>query len=270
MSYKPGSSTPTILNWFSSDKKRCAIDRTDARQSKKPRIAATATKPGDIENLSDCSHPSTSEIVPSSSTINSTPQEDTSSTTTTEDIEEDVCSIPAAKEDTEEDFRLNYAPDENLVEQFIPPKNFKFPQEKDGYYSAGRSCQHGWFEKFTWLHYNTEKDALSCYTCISGKFKKLSISSNDEDKAFVDSGIRNWKRALEKLKKHEKSLHHRNIEAQLLSLEKGTPVSNLLNTKLKSDQIKARKTLRYIVTGIRYLARTGQPFRGRANNDGNL
>ena len=36
---------------------------------------------------------------------------------------------------------------------FRPPKSFVFPKTKVG--DRNRSCQHQWFEKFPWLHYDS-------------------------------------------------------------------------------------------------------------------
>ena len=35
---------------------------------------------------------------------------------------------------------------------FHPPKDFVFPKTRFG--NRDRSCQHNWFEDFTWLHYD--------------------------------------------------------------------------------------------------------------------
>ena len=37
---------------------------------------------------------------------------------------------------------------------YRPPKAFIFPKTKVG--DRSRSCQHQWFEKFAWLHYDTK------------------------------------------------------------------------------------------------------------------
>ena len=36
---------------------------------------------------------------------------------------------------------------------FRPPKSYVFPKTKVG--ERNRSCQHQWFEKFPWLHYDS-------------------------------------------------------------------------------------------------------------------
>lgn len=41
---------------------------------------------------------------------------------------------------------------ESEYKQFIPPANFLFPKTKVG--TRTRSCQHQWFTKFQWLHYD--------------------------------------------------------------------------------------------------------------------
>ena len=48
--------------------------------------------------------------------------------------------------------------------KFHPSRDFVFP--KMIICKRPRYCQRSWFDKFDFLHYDTEKDALFCHTCI--------------------------------------------------------------------------------------------------------
>ncbi|KAH7940233.1 hypothetical protein HPB52_022553 [Rhipicephalus sanguineus] len=45
--------------------------------------------------------------------------------------------------------------------KFVPAKSYVFPRGK-----CNRSCQHAWFEKFPWLHYDAERDMVLCHASI--------------------------------------------------------------------------------------------------------
>ena len=47
------------------------------------------------------------------------------------------------------------------------PKNFKFPKRSFGKKTVvNHSFQSSWFEKWNWLHYIENNDAVVCITCI--------------------------------------------------------------------------------------------------------
>ena len=48
------------------------------------------------------------------------------------------------------------------------------------------------------LHYDQEKDAAFCFTCISTQKKGLISSTSRVDESFTEVGFTNWKKALEK------------------------------------------------------------------------
>ena len=48
-----------------------------------------------------------------------------------------------------------------IAEKYYPPENFEFSKSVVG--KQQRSCQHQWFIKFTWLHYDIETDSVLCF-----------------------------------------------------------------------------------------------------------
>ena len=68
-------------------------------------------------------------------------------------------------------------------EPFHPPKGFTFPRTTFG--SRSRSCQYQWFENFDFLHYDIEKDAIFCATCVRAVQQKKILKAKRPDPAFV-------------------------------------------------------------------------------------
>ena len=90
------------------------------------------------------------------------------------------------------------------------PRHFKFPKREFGTSTiAKRSFQSSWFDKWTWLHYNEQRDLAFCYLCQQAvKENKLQWASNSDD-AFIQRGFSNWKAAVDKFSQHEKSKCHK-------------------------------------------------------------
>ena len=84
---------------------------------------------------------------------------------------------------------------------FHPPKHLKFPEKRFGKETFNRSCQSQWFEDHQWLHYDAGKDSLFRYVCQNSERRK--------ETAFISTGFNNWKKALEKFKKHQNLLCHK-------------------------------------------------------------
>ena len=73
-----------------------------------------------------------------------------------------------------------------------------------------RSFNPDWFKRYGWLHYDINRDAAFCFVCIKA-LSKGQISTGNVESAFVKTGFRNWKKALEKdrgLLKHQQSSAH--------------------------------------------------------------
>ena len=67
-------------------------------------------------------------------------------------------------------------------------RNRSFPQneENPGPADYGRSFQSSWFDHFPWLHYDEEKNAAFCFTCLkAGQSQALSTRSVSQGDAFT-------------------------------------------------------------------------------------
>ena len=71
------------------------------------------------------------------------------------------------------------------------PANFDYPKRSFGN-GPLRSFNMNWYNHFLWLHYNEEKDAAFCFTCMTA----------DRTKLRTTTGYTNWKKGQDGLKKH--------------------------------------------------------------------
>ncbi|CAN7949069.1 unnamed protein product [Ixodes hexagonus] len=153
----------------------------------------------------------------------------------------------------------------SIVTKFHPASDYRFPKN-----AQGRACLPEWFERFRWLHYNCDSDSVLCYECVAWCTMKCENSVRGAEVTFISSGFRNWKKATEKFRTHEKSeCHSRSVDSLLQRLQKA-PVIKLLSEQSLNEQNEALTALRVVFSSIRYLARSGQALRGHSYEDGNL
>lgn len=147
----------------------------------------------------------------------------------------------------------------------VPKKSYKFPKNKDG-----RSCHHGWFERFSWLSYDFERDTVFCYECRVALSKDVGDNTRVMELSFMKTGFNNWKKGTERLKRHEKSQFH--VDALNRSLSRATRIRvvQLLSAQNQKQQKESMIALSVIVSSIHYFCRSGQALQGHTKEDGNL
>ena len=99
-------------------------------------------------------------------------------------------------------------------------------------------------------------------------FQKHNTLAKNMDQAFVTTGFRNWKRAIEKCTIHEQSQAHK--VAITTHTYQNRTIETQLSTAREQQQIEARSCLLKIVQTIRVVARQGIAFRGHESDEGNL
>ena len=132
----------------------------------------------------------------------------------------------------------------------------------------GRSFRSQWFEKYGWLEYSTDKDAVFCFAC---RHFGLGHSSQSSD-VFCSSGYRDWNKALAKHRgfdKNSMSQDHGAAEAAYRSYMTSTSVVCQLSEEMsrkeseKRKQItKNRSTIRRLFDVVCLIGKLGMPFRG--------
>ena len=99
-------------------------------------------------------------------------------------------------------------------------RNIKFPFRTFGKQTAQRAFNPTWSDRFTWLHYDEEKDSVFCFTCTKALHHKM-ISSTKGDASFTETEFRNWKNVFDTKRgfyKHESSEYRKEATARLLTI----------------------------------------------------
>lgn len=163
---------------------------------------------------------------------------------------------------------------------FHPPKDFKFPKtsrmrtvtDKIGnakQITESRSCQHKWFEKWSFLHYDVESDSLFCHSCAHATYNKHLFVAPESSQVFVNTGYKNFHDPNKGIKKHINSKSHKDSVLKLANLQQ-KPIDEHFKFISDEQQAKARKYLRILFSCIKYLTQQGFPLRGHSDDDGPL
>ena len=131
---------------------------------------------------------------------------------------------------------------------------------------AKRSFQPQWFDKWTWFHYDEERDVAFCHTCIIAKRNDHLHTVSNLEQSFISTGFSNWKDAIAKLGKHEASQCHKEAVLKTITLPAMTPdVSEMLASQLAAQRLESRKCFLHLLSNTRFLSRQGLPFCGDGN-----
>ncbi|XP_004678833.1 PREDICTED: zinc finger MYM-type protein 1 [Condylura cristata] len=134
----------------------------------------------------------------------------------------------------------------------------KFTSKVQKFKGKSQSIKKSWCSNFQHLENSTKKDVTFCYSCQL--FCQKSLTCGGE--SFAAQGISNWKKTLEKFRKHEKSeIHLKSLqfwrEYQLCD-ETGND-----NLSINSKQIEGnKKYLKLIIENILFFGKQCLPLRG--------
>ena len=65
-----------------------------------------------------------------------------------------------------------------------PPSSYEFPKHMFTKKNiAYRSCHAEWFKSWSWLHYDEDKDAVSCSLCLK-TVREERLKSGNAEQAF--------------------------------------------------------------------------------------
>ena len=65
-----------------------------------------------------------------------------------------------------------------------------------------------WFQKFPWLHFDSDIGGVICFTCSKAARANLADMVRCADDAFTVKGFSNWKKAIEQFTAHQKTSTH--------------------------------------------------------------
>lgn len=137
----------------------------------------------------------------------------------------------------------------------------KYPSMKSG--KQNRSFNEDWFNKFPWIEYSIQHDAIFCFPC-----RHFHSPSAYADNLFTLRGFRNWKSALGKcgkVVKHAESGSHTDAMVQWehyrLSRVTGSVIvqqSSVIRAWIDGNRLYVRR----IIDAILYLTQQGLALRG--------
>ena len=109
-----------------------------------------------------------------------------------------------------------------------------------------RSFQDQWYQGRSWLEYSIKKDCVYCYYCRHFSFGSSALTKRKQHDAFVSTGFRNWKRALEK---------ERGFERRITSKHYIVACNNYLSYR---QRIKTKRTVINILNSgrVQHIRRT--------------
>ena len=126
-----------------------------------------------------------------------------------------------------------------------------------------------WYQDFSWIHFCVTRNKIFCWCCVKAYTNGLLTGTKKYDNAFILDGFSNWKKARERLERHQVSECH--SEAQLkLSMLRGPSVIQQLSSQATETQSQNRSMLLKLLSSLKFLLRQGMAIRGHKEVDGNL
>ncbi|XP_047582038.1 zinc finger MYM-type protein 1 isoform X4 [Lutra lutra] len=134
----------------------------------------------------------------------------------------------------------------------------KFTSRVQKIKDKSRNIKKSWCSNFQHLKNNIKKDVTFCYSCQL--FCQKNFNCGGE--SFTAQGISNWKKTLEKFRKHEKSeMHLKSLQYWREYQFFDEAVND--NLSIHSKQIEGnKKYLRLIIENILFLGKQCLPLRG--------
>ncbi|KAJ1089934.1 hypothetical protein NDU88_003074 [Pleurodeles waltl] len=130
--------------------------------------------------------------------------------------------------------------------------------------------QGRWFQDFPWLHYSDRVAGVLCFHCAKAKLLKLTELSKNAEEAFCSTGYTNWKKAIERFKKHQSSYAHSYALSQLAHYRGCQPINQQFSQQIQQQQNEAWLCLNKIIHTIAFLAKQGLALRGHDDSNGNF
>nr|XP_036846579.1 zinc finger MYM-type protein 1 isoform X2 [Manis javanica] len=134
----------------------------------------------------------------------------------------------------------------------------KFTSKVQKVKGKSRSIRKSWWSNFQHLENSVKKDVTFCYSCQLFSQKNFSC----EGESFATQEISNWKKTLEKFRKHEKSeMHLKSLQFWREYQFCDEAVND--NLSIHSKQIEGnKKYLKLIIENILFLGKQCLPLRG--------
>lgn len=122
-----------------------------------------------------------------------------------------------------------------------------------------RHFRDSWYSDFPWLEYSIVKDSAFCYSCRLFCHEK----SGRGEENFTKIGVSNWKKALEKFRKHEKSeMHLKSTQFWIEKKRIGNTICDTLSSSHTMQVEQNRKYLKFVIETVIFLGKQCVAFRG--------
>ena len=160
---------------------------------------------------------------------------------------------------------LNREPEISLK---YPAKQYKDKRSKSAYMNI--FCCREWFKKFDFISYSKCDDGLYCLACVL--FPDIS---HRKPKKLITEPYKNWKDAVEDLKKHAACDYHGNSLSKLRCFMEtyADPTSrvDVLISDETSKRVRTnREVLRNLIKCLEFCGRQGIALRGHRDDDTTL
>ena len=167
----------------------------------------------------------------------------------------------------EEDHIIAKKPKLEIQQVPNQPKQISFPLDAKN----NRIFLPIWFISFPRLEWDDKVSAAFCHPCRQIFLVDSARCSNSKSEdTFISSGFKNWKKAVEKFKKHESChAHHLSVD-KFSNMLSGQNSAVMLSDQFATERKLATECLERIFTTIRYLARQGLAIRGHSDSDSNF
>ena len=134
--------------------------------------------------------------------------------------------------------------------------------------TSSRPFLPSWFDNKkwkSWLHYDVNRHAAFCFTCIKATEQNL-ISNKYAEQAFVSIGYKSWSQAATKgrgFDKHVNSDSHKEAHYRYhVAQDESGDIGDQLFSALQAEKSENRHALLKILSNVRFLARQALPLRG--------
>ena len=143
-----------------------------------------------------------------------------------------------------------------------PSSSFSFP--KTAFEKQNHSCEPRWFTEFSWLDYDEINNSVTSFVCKK-HLKNLEMEKNKEE-AFLSTGFRNCKKALDSFKGHQKSKCYIAALTFEITIPQCGNIQEMTSEKIKSNMQENRKCLIKIIETMQFLGRQGLALRGEESD----
>ena len=126
-----------------------------------------------------------------------------------------------------------------------------------------------WYKEFPWIHLCNGRKKVFCYHCLSAFDKGLLRPTRHFETAFFVVGFQNWKKAVERFRRHEITDCHKEAVLKLNGLH-GPTVLDQVSSEAAKTRAENRAMLLKVLSSLKFLLRQGLAIRGHKENEGNL